>query len=67
MFHDSALLTLLVLTIFSGSCEKPGLLRMKNASLHGTRQNFVPYFPYLVHNEIYPTEGLPFTDKRKLL
>lgn len=67
MLHDSALLTLFALTIFSGSCEKPSLLRMKKASLHGTHQNFVPYLPYLVHNETYPTEGLPCTAHRKLL
>lgn len=35
MLRDSALLTLLALTIFSGNCEKPGFLRRKNTSLHG--------------------------------
>lgn len=68
MLHDSVLLTLLALTIFSGSCEKPDLLRMKNALLDGTHTRILSLtFAVLVPKEICPTEGLPCTADRKLL
>lgn len=48
MLHDSALLALLALTILFGSCEKTGLLRRKNASLHGAHTRILSLtFPVL--------------------